>query len=367
MKISSVEAIPVSIPYRRPFVFASGEVATADHVIVRITTNEGIVGHAEAPPRPYTYGETQASIVTIIRDHFGPAIVGADPFGREGIHAALARTVGNNAARGAIDVALWDVVGQATGQPCQALLGGAATGMRVAHMVGFASTPEMVDEAVRMRERHGITAFKVKVGRYPVERDLQMCRAIREALGADVEIYVDANRGWDADTAIRAGRVLVEIDVTLFEEPCPADDVLGRRRVVRESPIPIVGDESCVRLGEVARNLLDGSCNAVSVKAARTGFTESSKIIGLCEGLGVTALVGNQVDGMLGTLASVSLGSAFRSVAARPGELSNFLLMADDVLADPPRIHDGVLEAPELPGIGARIDPEKLARYRADR
>lgn len=105
MKISSVEAIPVSIPYRRPFAFASGSVATADHVIIRITTNEGIVGHAEAPPRPYTYGETQSSIVTIVRDYFGPAIVGTDPFAREGIHAELARTVGNNTARGAIDVA----------------------------------------------------------------------------------------------------------------------------------------------------------------------------------------------------------------------------------------------------------------------
>lgn len=365
MKVINVEAIPVSIPYRRLFAFASGEVATADHVIIRVTTDEGLVGHAEAPPRPYTYGETQTSIVSVVRDHFAPATVGADPFAREQIGAALARVTGNNTARGAIDIALWDIVGQACGQPCHMLLGGAAAGMRVAHMVGFGAAGQMVDDAVEMRDLHGITAFKVKVGRSP-EQDIEACRAIREALGPDAELYVDANRGWDATTAIMAAGPLAELNVTLLEEPCPADDVLGRRRVVARSPIPVVGDESCARLGAAARNLLDGACDAVSVKSARTGFTESGKIVGLCEGLGVTALLGNQVDGMLGTLASVALGSGLRRLAARPGELSNFLLMSDDVLASPLQIRGGRLEAPQQPGLGAQIDPEKLARYRVD-
>jgi L-alanine-DL-glutamate epimerase-like enolase superfamily enzyme len=153
----------------------------------------------------------------------------------------------------------------------------------------------------------------------------------------------------------------------MLEEPNPADDVLGRRRIVASSPIPVVGDESTITLGGVARSLLDGDSQAISVKVARTGFTDSAKIVGLCEGLGVTTVVGNQIDGMLGTVASTALACGFRALARHPVEVTNFLLMADDVLAEPPVIADGRLAARQAPGLGVTIDPDKLARYRADR
>ena len=103
MKIIAVEAIPLSIPVRRPFGFASGRMTSADHVIVRITTDDGLVGHGEAPPRPYTYGETAASIVAVVRDVFAPLLVGADPFARERLRAELDRTV-EHARRGPLGV-----------------------------------------------------------------------------------------------------------------------------------------------------------------------------------------------------------------------------------------------------------------------
>ncbi len=363
MKIDSVEAIPLAIPYRRPFGFASGRVTAADHVLVRITTDDGLVGHGEAPPRPYTYGETAASIVAAVRDLFAPVLVGADPFARERIRADLDRTVANNAAKGAIDVALWDLVGQACGQPVHVLLGHAADDVRAAHMIGLGTPEEMVADAVEMRDDHGVDAFKIKVGR-ELAVDLAAVRALRAELGDAVELYADANRGWDADTAIVASRRLAEHGVSMLEEPNPAADVLGRRRIVAASPIPVVGDESTITLGGVARSLLDGDSEAISVKVARTGFTDSAKIVGLCEGLGVTAVVGNQIDGMLGTVASVALGCGLRALARQPVEVTNYLLMADDVLAEPPVIVDGRLAARQAPGLGARIDPDKLAHYR---
>ena len=366
MKITTVEAIPLAIPYRRPFAFASGKVTGADHVLVRITTDDGLVGHGEAPPRPYTYGETAASIVAAVRDLFTPVLVGADPFARERIRADLARTVANNAARGAIDVALWDLVGQACGQPVHVLLGHAADDVRVAHMIGLGTPAEMAADAVEMSDEYGVDAFKVKVGR-DLGHDLVAVRELRRELGDAVELYADANRGWDADTAIVAARRLDDLGVTMLEEPNPADDVLGRRRIVRESPIPIVGDESTITLGGVARSLLDGDSQSISVKVARTGFTDSAKIVGLCEGLGVTTMVGNQIDGMLGTVASTALGCGLRALARHPVEVTNHLLMTDDVLAEPPVIADGRASARQAPGLGVTIDLDKLAHYRVDR
>jgi L-alanine-DL-glutamate epimerase-like enolase superfamily enzyme len=105
MKITKVEAIPFSIPYRKPLRFASGEVTEAEHVLIRVHTDDGLVGTAEAPPRPYTYGETQASILAIVRTVFAPQVVGLSPLEREQIRARLDRTVGNPTAKAAIDMA----------------------------------------------------------------------------------------------------------------------------------------------------------------------------------------------------------------------------------------------------------------------
>lgn len=366
MRISKVEAIPFAIPYGKPLRFASGELTVAEHVLVRVHTDTGIVGTAEAPPRPFTYGETQASIIAVIRDLFAPELVGSSPYAREAVHTRLNRTVGNPAAKAALDMAMWDVVGQSSGVSVTELLGGFTDRMRVTHMVGFAPAEEMVGEAVRMRDVHGITTFKVKVGRRPIAQDIDACRALRAALGPDAELYVDGNRGWTAAEALRALRAMDDLDLTLAEELCPADDVLGRRWLVERSPVPVYADESAARPGEVTRELLGGSANGISVKTARTGFTYSQRVLNLCEGLGVPVVLGNQIDGQLGSLCSVAFGAAFELTARRPGELSNFLDMADDLLTEPLRIEDGVLRVRKGPGLGIQVDEDKLAHYRQD-
>ena len=139
MKIARVDAIPFAIPYRKPLRFASGEVRTADHVLVCVHSDDGVVGVAEAPPRPYTYGETQQSITAVIEKIFAPEIVGLSLLEREVVHARLARTVGNPAAKAAVDMAVWDALGKTLDLPVTQLLGGYTDRMRVSHMVGFAS------------------------------------------------------------------------------------------------------------------------------------------------------------------------------------------------------------------------------------
>ena len=366
MKITDIDAIPFAIPYRKPLHFASGEVSVAEHVLVRVVTDEGLVGFAEAPPRPFTYGETQESIVAVVRSLFAPAVIGMSAFDREAIGAKLDRTVGNPAAKAALDMALWDVIGKALGLPVSTLLGGYTDRMRVAHMLGFAPPAEMVAEAERMRDSYGITTFKVKVGRHPIGLDVEVCRALREGLGDDVELYIDGNRGWTPSEAARALRAMADLDLTLAEELCPADDVLGRRWLVSHCDIPFVADESAVRPGEVARELLGGSANAISIKTARTGFTTSQRVLFQCEGLGVEVVMGNQIDGQIGTMCTAAFGSAYARTSRRPGELSNFLDMSDDLLTEPLEIRQGELQVRPGPGLGIELDEDKLTHYRQD-
>ncbi len=367
MKVTAVEAIPFAIPYAKTLRFASGEVSTAEHVLVRVHTDEGVVGTAEAPPRPFTYGETQQSIVAVVERLFAPAVVGRSVLEREAIHAQLDRTVGNPTAKAALDMALWDALGRSLGISVSELLGGWADRMRVSHMLGFDTPGAMVEEAQRIRETYGITTFKVKVGRRPFTLDVDVVRALREAFGDTVELYIDGNRGWTASESARALRSMRDLDLTLAEELCPADDVLGRRWLVRQTDIPFVADESASRPGEVTRELLDGSATAISIKTARTGFTGSQRVLHLCEGLGVEVVMGNQIDGQIGTACSVAFGAAHRHTSARAGELSNFLDMSDDLLTEPLHITDGTLAVRPGPGLGLEIDEQKLAHYRQDR
>ncbi|MCW3492654.1 mandelate racemase/muconate lactonizing enzyme family protein [Microbacterium sp. SSM24] len=366
MIIDRVEAVPYRIPMRKPLRFASGEVLELEHVLLRIGTAEGIVGVADIPPRPYTYGETQASVAAVIETVFAPALIGSNPLDRGQIHARLHRTVGNVAAKGGVDIALWDLIGTSLGQPVHRLLGGHSDSLRVSHMVGFASGPEMVAEAIEHRDRYGIEVFKVKVGRRPLRLDIDACRALREALGPDVELYLDANRGWTAVEAMEVLDATADLGITFFEEPCDAAEVLGRRRLVTHSRIPIVADESVPTLGDAARELMTGGASALSIKTARTGFTQSQQILALAEGLGIEVIMGNQIDTQIGSTATVAFGAAFSHSSRRAAELSNFLDMADDLIAEPLRISGGRVEAPSVPGVGAGIDEDKLAFYRLD-
>lgn len=367
MKITKIEAIPFSIPYRKPLRFASGEVGNAEHILVRVHTDDGLTGTAEAPPRPFTYGETQASIIGVIDTIFAPQLVGLSPLEREAIHARLNRTVANPTAKSALDMALWDLIGQSVGLPVTELLGGFANRMRVSHMVGFAEPSEMVAEAGRMREHYGITTFKVKVGRRPIDLDVAACRALREALGDGIELYIDGNRGWTAADSARALRAMADLDLQFAEELCPADDVLGRRWLVSQSSIPMFADESVSRPGEVTRELLDGAATGISIKTARTGFTYSQRVLFQCEGLGVDVVMGNQIDGQIGSLCSLAFGAAFELTSRRAGELSNFLDMTDDLLTEPLQIRNGSLRVREAPGLGIEIDEDKLTHYRQDK
>ena len=366
MKITQLEAIPFAIPYRKPLRFASGEVHVADHVLIRVHTDDGFVGVAEAPPRPYTYGETQQSIITAVTTLFAPELVGLTLLDRELMHARMDRTVGNPTAKAAIDMAVWDALGRTLDLPVTNLLGGFTDRLRVAHMVGFAPDAEMVAEAERVRDLHGIRTFKVKVGRRPIELDVGACRALRTALGPDVELYVDGNRGWTPSESARALRAMDDLGLTLSEELCPADDVLGRRWLTAQTTIPTVADESATTPGEVSRELLGGSATMISIKTARTGFSTSQRILHLCEGLGAEVVLGNQIDGQVGTACAVAFGAAHRSTSRRPGELSKFLDMSDDLLAEPLQIVGGELVVPAGPGLGIEIDPDKLTRYRRD-
>ena len=363
-RIVEVEAIPYAVPYRRPARFASGAVERADNVLVRIHTDAGLVGHAEAQPRPYTYGETQASIVAAVRGWFAPRLLGMRPGAIEEARAAFAGLAGNHCARGAVDVALWDLLGRLAGVPCSTLLGGYADRVAVAHMLSFDTPEAMADDAATIHAEHGVRTFKVKVGRDP-QLDIAAVAAIRDAL-PDAVLYADANRGWTREQAMDAGDALIGLGVVAIEEPIAIEDRRGRTLLAERWDVPLAGDESCLSLTDVRRAIDEGAVGQVSVKVARTGFSESRDVLGLCRAERMPVVIASQYEGALGALASIAFGAAFADTASRPVEATNFRDLGTDLLAELPRIADGHVAVPTTPGLGYVIDEDALAAARTE-
>ena len=276
VRITSIEAIPFALPYRRAPRFASGSVSSADNVLVRVHSDAGLVGQAEAQPRPYTYGETQASIVDTVGGPLDEALrVSTRCASNSSLSAvpALPATT-SRAARSTSPSGTSSA--RSSAARVHTLLGGFADDVAAAHMISFGDPAAMADEAVEINEALGVTTFKVKVGRAP---DLDVAAVARsgDAL-PDADLYVDANRGWNYDDAVRAGGALIELGVRVIEEPISTDDRAGRLRLARALGVPLGGDESCISLAHVDRALEEGAVRMVSVKTARTGFTESRRI-----------------------------------------------------------------------------------------
>jgi L-alanine-DL-glutamate epimerase-like enolase superfamily enzyme len=365
MKITRVECVPYKIPYHHPIVAASGTLTSAEHVLIRIHTSEGAVGISEAVARPFVYGESQTSIVAAVREWFEPLLVGSDPFAVEDLLSKLSWIPANNTVHGAIDVALHDIRGKATKLPAWRMLGGVGKAMRVTHLLTAADPQEAAEEATKAVERYGVTSFKIKVGG-DVDSDVARVAAIRNAVGGAAAIHLDANHGWSAEQAIRALTTMAPYNIDLVEEPCPAEDLIGRQRLSRHLSVTVMADESAPTLASASRELLTGSSRALSIKTTRTGFTVSGKLVALANALGARAVIGSQADGMIGAAASLAFGSAHPSVACEPAELDYYTILTDQLVIDPLIVLDGSLAPSDAPGIGVDIDEDKLNHYRLD-
>ena len=191
-------------------------------------------------------------------------------------------------------------------------------------------------------------------------------RAIREAL-PDADLYVDANRGWSYDDAVRAGDALIELGVRAIEEPISIEDRAGRLRLAERWAVPLGGDESCISLAHVDRALEEGAVRVVSVKTARTGFTESRRILDLCLARNVPVVVGSQYEGAIGARGHDRVRRRVRRhrrPAGRDHELPRPRRRPRRRRpGDPRRPRDG----PAAPGLGVEVDEERLQRYRVDR
>lgn len=386
MKITELEAIPLAVPIDEEMAapislphaeeLASTVFKEYRTVLVKVFTDEGVEGVGECMVR--LAPRATAAIV----DYVAPLVVGQDPRNVGRIWELLYGTMMNRGhqkgfyieAISGIDIAIWDVLGKAAGCPVYQLLGGAqrerlwtyASSLRFRPMD---QTREKLDELVE----RGFSAMKIKIGRDARDprQDVEFARAIRDHVGPDVTLMVDANCGYDLGTAVQVARALEDLDVYWFEEPLTPDNVEGYRELRRKVDVRIAGGETeFTRYG--FRNLLQhGALSIIQPNATRSGgISECMKISTLSSAFGVPYAPHT------GSSSAVCMAVALQLAAAIPNFLIYEHMVSDwsarqrnplrhDLLQQPVEVfEDGHMRLPTGPGLGIALNDDVVEQHR---
>ena len=375
MKITAVHVDTLELAYTEPFVIASSALSAGPCDLVRVETDEGLVGIGEACPAYEFTGETLWTVADVIGEYLGPATVGRDPFDLEDIVRVWERelwTVDNQAARAVVEMALWDLQGKALGRPLHDLIGGRCRDALPEVCAWGWDEPETLAARTREMRAEGITVFKIKVGDAP-ERDEQRVAAVREAAGREARITVDANQGWyDAKTAIRAVKLLEPYGIEFVEQPVRMDDLEAARRVRDTVDVPVALDESVRGPREALACAKAGACDIFVVKLMKTGgILNALKVNAIAEAAGISIMMGNMGEGSVGLAAhfhlNVALANATHCDADLPWRPNGLLHDIGSGIGQ--EVRDGVswVLPPRGPGLGIQLDEESVERQRAER
>jgi len=365
VKIKRIEPIAVSLPMKKPVFMAGVEIRQADNVLLRIEADNGTVGWGEAASALTMTGETVESMMAAIL-HMRPALEGRLAEDINGAQTAMAgRMYANNAAKAALEMALYDLVGRATSRPVHALLGGKRRD-RVAALSVLSNGELNADlRDAENKKAEGFTAFKIKVGIAKPLTDGDRTRQICKLLGKDVLICADANQGWSADDAVQYVRAVAGSGLTFFEQPVLADDVEGMAAVAAAADCAIGADESIHSLGDIRRHHAQNAAKGVSLKTIKLGGLQRVMAAGrLCDELKMAVNVSCKAGE-----SSIACAAATHIAAALPQIAWGLTLsnegLAEDVTANPMRVVRGHVDVPNRPGLGIDVDEDRVRRYRS--
>jgi muconate cycloisomerase len=365
MKITQVLTIPVTLKVRPEYyiVSSAGAHAVSRYMFVAVETDQGLTGWGEATVVPLWSGETQGGAEALIRDYFAPMLIGRDVCDWGEILLQLDTIIDNPFTKAAIEMALLDLVGKLERRPVYELLGGAKNPLRIPikFSIGLREPEETAAIALE-RVKQGFTAIKLKVGPDP-EKDLRRVRAVREAVGPDIRLNVDVNGGWSVEQAIREIPRYEEFCLEYVEQPTPRWDIDGMAKVRRESPLPIMADESVFAVWQAEKVIATKAADLISIYPGKNGgILKAQKICGMAEDAGISCHLGSNLEWDIGTSAMCHLAAACHNVQVSkfPVDILGPLYYAVHPAKSPIVFRDGCVHVPSTPGLGVETSVAEL-------
>ena len=370
MAIKKIAAVPIAIREPTERELAYGKIAVRRNVLVFIEDDSGKRGMAEVTPIPFRWGceETVESVVTAVNNYIAPLLVGEDPTRINALLDRIASRVGDIPyTRSGVCEALYDLCGNLAGVPVHRLLGG----MRQAKLgaswsIAFKSETEMAAEAA-WAVKQGFKWVKVKIGSKNPAQDIRNVAAVREAVGPDQWIHVDANAGYSYLDAVH---VLPEIDrfrPRLIEQPVAGWDLDGMCKLRCKLRSPLMADESVRSYRDMQEVIRRGAADAVLMKLNKHGgIREAQKIADLAESANITIYPGIHFATSIGVAAHAQFYCTLASPT--PGDFhQGTLLYEHDLVTAPIKAVNGEVTVPTAPGMGVTLDAALFEKARADR
>ena len=368
MKITRIEVFPIGMAYAKPYEQATGVTKMARRVVVRLYTDEGVVGLGEASTLlPNRTGESAQVIAVVIANLFAPLLIGENPLDMQRVMQKLRKAsmdkYGFLYSKTAIDMALHDIAGKVYDVPVAALLGGVVrTSIGVSRSVPLAE-PAVVAKAAEKLVKQGYKMITVKAGLDPA-MDLQRVKAVRRAVGDGFPVEVDANQGYRADIAVRWLSRMEEYEIENVEQPCPWWDIAGMAEVSRALKCVVTADESVLCPAEAMNFVRYQAADAFTIKVAKCGgFLQAKRIAAIAEAAGLSCNMGSEHPAGIGTAAMAHFWASTPEITDSVGYGSPHERFADDVVKEPIEFENGVVHLPKGPGLGVELDEKKLRKH----
>ena len=380
MKVTALETYFLSAPLPQPVRTSTTTISRVSEVIVKLTTDAGLVGIGEAHgPFLFRQGPDGLRAVNEILDRVAPLVIGQDPFRVERVWQDVFAltytsvrgipTVGGDrrplvTALSAIDIALWDLQGKATKLPVHALLGGALRDRVPAYVTGFyyrdGETPDDLRREAGLYMEQGYQTVKVKVGGLPAEADAERVGIIRRALGPRVALMLDANQGWDLPTAVRAARLCAEHDIFWLEDPMPWYDERHSLRRLKESvATPIAAGETEFTPFGLRTMVAEGLVDYLIVDSTWAGgLTTWKKAAVLAELYQIPLAAHHDPQIHVHAVAASPTGFILESFADASRDPLWF-----ELFHERPQVVDGFVAVPDAPGLGLELRQDTLEKY----
>jgi len=361
IKIERIELYRLCIPLKEPFVISLGTIYNAENVVVVIHTDQGITGFGECSPFMSINGES-AGTGLVVGSYLAKALIGKNPLLISGHIAEMDKIIyGNSSIKSAFDMALYDIAARQAGLPLYRFLGGENNKVIVTdYTVSIGDPAKMAIDALKIKEQ-GYPAIKIKLGK-DGETDVCRIKAIRDAVGNDIPLRIDANQGWGVEEAIATLKALAPFGIQHCEEPIPRWAFMKLSRVRKESPIPIMSDESCGDEHDVERLIELGACDYMNIKLGKSGgLFKALKMVRLAEAAQIRLQVGAFMESRLAMTAFAHFSLCSPIIEHYDFDTS-LMFSEDPVLGGIIYKENGVIDIPESPGLGASIDNRWLTK-----